>query len=39
MTRPIIEERHHRVEMVISPDPIYITADPNRLLQVLVEAD
>lgn len=35
MTRPIMDERHHQVEMVNSPDPIYLTADPNRLLQVL----
>jgi signal transduction histidine kinase len=35
MTRPVMDERHHQVEMVNSPDPIYLSADPNRLLQVL----
>jgi signal transduction histidine kinase len=35
MTRPIMDERHHQVDMVNSHDPIYLTADPNRLLQVL----
>jgi signal transduction histidine kinase len=35
MTRPIMEERHHQVEINNSVDPIYLTADPHRLLQVL----
>jgi signal transduction histidine kinase len=35
MTRPLLHEQQHQVEIANSADPVYLTADPDRLLQIL----
>jgi signal transduction histidine kinase len=34
--RPILGSRQHRFEMVLPPDPVYLDADPARLVQIFV---
>ena len=34
-TRPVIEARHHQLSVEVSAQPMYVTADPTRLSQIL----
>jgi signal transduction histidine kinase len=34
-SRPFIEERHHRLELTVPEEPVWLEADPTRLEQVL----
>jgi signal transduction histidine kinase/DNA-binding response OmpR family regulator len=33
---PVIEERHHRLELALPPESVYLEADPTRLEQILI---
>lgn len=35
-TRPVIRERRHELDVILSPSPVYVEADPARLEQVFV---